>query len=173
MALDLPTDVNRREFVRSELADAAGTDSLVRRMVAHLPAGRWAEYRLRYRWRPVFEGVAMPDRLEPVHFFNGERSAVALPLDPESERAGLPVPSYLSFDDPRTNRSYEIALDEEEALTAFARVGADGRAVELLVGAPSAKPEAAAGGAALEVQVRSAAATVVLRRAKVDVFARR
>lgn len=158
-AMGMPPDVDRRELVTASLAEDAQLDSLVRPMMAHVPtAERWAAYRTRYRWRPAFEGVGAPQRLERVEFVNGERDALVLPLDATQERAGLPAPRFFIFGDPRSGARYRPSFDEDEITAAFARVGAGGRPVELVFAAPTP------GTSDPHVLVRSAADTVPLRK---------
>jgi hypothetical protein len=161
-AMGMPPDVDRRALVAESLAEAAELDTLVPRMMREVPVGRWAAYRTRYRWRPAFEGVEAPRRLERVAFLNGERDHLELPFGEAAARAGLPAPNALAFTDPRDGRTYDFTFDDEEVASAFARAGAGGLPVELVFAAP------AAGAAGLEVRVRNAAATVTLRRVTIE-----
>lgn len=134
------------------------------------PARRWAAYRTRYRWRAVFDGVGRPDVLDRVEFVNGERDAVRVPA-PEAAAdptdAPRPAPRFVLFTDPAAQRNHWVTLDDEEVAAAFARAGADGRAVDLVV-AP-----AAGGAPGVRIAVRSDAATVPLVKVQQESYAAR
>ena len=124
-------------------------------MMAHVRLGRWAAYRTRYLWRPVFEGLPAPARLERVEFVDGERDALVLPLGASDAR---PMPRFFIFGPPQTRERYRPQFDEEEITAAFARAGARGRPVELVFAAPAGE-----GTSDPRVLVRSAADTVALQ----------
>lgn len=162
--LEIPPNVDRARYVRDVLAEAAKGDPLVVCMQQHLPLGQWAAYRTRYRWRPAFEGLPTVEP-RPIKFVNGESVAEGVPLD-AAEQARMPVPSLLWLGDSAANHSYKVRFDPEEAVAAFARVGAGDAPVELVFAAPPAG--APAGGPPLGVSVRGASETIPLRRAKVE-----
>lgn len=159
--LGMPADVDRRTLVASSLAEAAASDPLVTQMTQRVPIGIWATYRTKYQWRPVFEGMPVPDRIERVRFFNGERDYMVLPLDAAAERTPRPVPVYVSFADKQGGRSNELTFDEQETLATFERLGAEGQPLELVFATTVRN-----GQAEFNVLVRSATQTVVLRKLK-------
>jgi hypothetical protein len=129
--MGFPNHVQRAQFVAESLADAATVDPLVRLMIEQTPIGAWALYRRLYNWRPVFEGMAVPDRLRRIRFFNGERDYVLLSQQGLSEPVARPVPSSISFVEPSTRWAYEITFEEQETISAFERLGTDGQPLEL------------------------------------------
>ena len=163
-AMQLPPDADRHEVVAGELADAGRADSLVPVMMQHVPIGRWAAYRTRYSWRPVFEGIGRPARLDRVEFVNGERDYILLPPDAPDTPAVRPVPRFVLLNDPSSGRTHWLTFDEEEIVAAFARVGAGATPVDLVF---AAGPNGTAG---VEVSVRTAAATVPLRKVTREVY---
>lgn len=154
-AMRLPPDADRHEFVTSSLVQEAKHDSLVRPMMQHVPVGRWAAYRTRYRWRPVFEGMPAPDRLSRLAFLNGELDVLVVDANGSNEMV-RPAPSFLSFSSMREGTSYRVRFDEEQIAAAFARLGAGGKPVELVFTRPTPDSE-------LHVAARSGTETVPLR----------
>lgn len=164
-AMGMPPDVDRRELVQASLAEDAELDPLVRPMMAQVPpAGRWAAYRTRYRWQPVFEGLGRPERMDGVEFVNGERDYILLPSDAADHLASRPVPRALVLADPRSRRNYWLTFDAEEITAAFAHAGAGGQPVDLVFAA------AAPGTSDPQVLVRSAAGSVPLRNVGREVY---
>ncbi len=156
-AFDAPDDLDRRAFVEADLADAAKRDPLVAVMRRHVPtAARWAAYRARYRWTPAFEGgLGAPEWLTRVQYLNGERENLEVRA---AGAAARPAPRAFGFTDPRARVLYSPQFDDEEVASAFARVGAGGRPVELVFAAP------APGAADPRVLVRGGGETVELRK---------
>lgn len=163
--MGVPTSVDRRQFIAGSIAEAAKSDPLVQPTKARIPFGIWAEYRTQYQWKPIFEGMTTPTRLERVHFFNGERDYMVLPLDATAEQGSRPVPSLIAFTDVAAKRSYRLTFDEQEVLSAFAKLGASGRDVELVF-ATSARE----GQSQFDVIVRSGTEIVVLKKLKAEFF---
>jgi hypothetical protein len=164
--MGMPVSVERREFIASSLAEAAESDPLVKPMMERVPFGVWAEHRKRYRWRPVFEGTAPPERINRVHFFNGERDYLVLPLDAAAAQMSRPVPSIISFVDRRAGRSYRMTFDGQEAVSTFERLGAGNQPVDLVFAARARDGLPAE----FEVLVRNATDTVPLRKVKRETF---
>ena len=155
-AMQMPAKVDRHQFVAATLAQEAEFDSLVRPMMAHVPVGRWAAYRTRYRWRPVFEGMPRPTNLDRVVFLNGERDVLV--LDPQGPNEVVrPVPGFLIVENTRDDLSYRVTFDSEEIAAAFARLGAGEAAVELVFSRTLRN-----GAPALDVAVRRGTESVPL-----------
>lgn len=163
-AMDAPPTVDRRGFVTSSLAEAAQSDPLVPIMMQHVPVGRWAAYRTRYHWRPAFEGIDRPERLDRVEFVNGERDYILLQPAGSGDVA-RPAPRFLIVDEARDKTSYRVSFDEQEITEAFAYLGAEGKPFELVFvkAARDGKPT-------LDVLVRDATETVPLRKAAVQAY---
>jgi hypothetical protein len=164
-AMGVSASADRRRFVAGSLAEAAESDSLVTPMTERIPFGLWAAYRHEYRWRPAFDGIAAPSRIDRLSFFNGERDYMVLPLDAAAERTPRPVPSLISFTDTRAGRSYRLIFDEQETLATFARLGAGDQPLELVFAATVRD-----GRSEFEVLVRSATETVALRKLKRETY---
>lgn len=164
-AMGLPSRVNRREWLEVGLSTAAKGDPLVPISPTSLRLDVWSAYRTRYPWRPVFEGLAAPERIGRIRFFNGERESLPLPLDPVSQTVPRPVPSYLHFVQKRADQRglrFELTFDEDETLSAFKRLSRSGETLELVFRQPKAEQ--------LTASLRNGDESVALTRAKIEVY---
>jgi hypothetical protein len=117
------------------LTHAEKTDPRVTKSMMQIPLGAWDTYRIRYPWQPVFEGMATPERIERIRYFNGERDYLSLPMNEQDKSAARPVPSYVMFimrKGREPGMMYEIDLEEEETLETFRKLSAEGKDLKLV-----------------------------------------
>jgi len=116
------------------LSKAATRDPLVPEMQKALPLGLWAAYRTRYLWQPAFEGMQRPEQIAAVHYLNGERDYLNLPLDADAQKAARAVPCRVEFAalEAGRMRAYEVTFDEAEMLAVFPRLGRGDTPLELV-----------------------------------------
>jgi hypothetical protein len=152
--------------VADELTDTGRNDPQVAVMRRALPLDRWGRYRARYAWRPAFEGLSAPDELSNVNYVNGERGPVPLRGAPAADERRA-VPGTISFDDPRSRINYRVKFDEDEIVTAFEKVGAEGPVTLVLRKAVTAGTPATR---ALEIVAQGGTAAVTLTRFTTKVF---
>ena len=159
--LRMPPETDRKRYLDVNIAHAINRDPLVKQMQAAIPFGLWAAYRTRYAWQPAFEGLASPSVVSRVHYVNGERDYLELPLDEAARKSRRPVPRLMEF--ANNENAYEIVFDEEEMLAVFPRLARGDAPLEVVI-SNSVRP-----GQTL-VLVRNARETVQLERAKLASF---
>ncbi len=88
-----------------------------------VPLTRWADFRARYDWQPLFTGMTLRDaRIQSIDYFNGERDYLYYPLKKEEAALNRAVPSkigiYWNNPDGR-NQKFYFTFDEAEILSVF------------------------------------------------------
>jgi hypothetical protein len=164
--LSMPLDVSRRETRETELAEELPRDPLIAQMMVSIPFDRWAAYRTRYQWQPRFENMGAPDYVSRILFLNGERDYMDIPLDEAARHARLPIPRYMQFAAMVDGEllSHQITFDEDEIMTAFSRLSAGDRPLELVFAY-----KVQDGASTFVVLLRSSQETVALTRARLEV----
>jgi hypothetical protein len=130
-------EIVRQEW-RSSVLAALPDNAITRQYKKAVPFGLWERWQKRYAWYPVFENLAVPNYLFPVHYFNGERIDIRFPqTEPPSD--GRATPSTLGYKYIETVRGapkscfLEAIFDQDETLQAFDRLSQDGKPFQLVI----------------------------------------
>ena len=106
---------NRKEYVNEIIGDEVKPEVLAAIRKNGIPFQQWANYRTPYQWVPTF-AVSHPPKEIGMNFFNGESAYYNFPYAVnEGEAKGY----------------YIIHFDEAEMLTAFAKLGANHKSLQL------------------------------------------
>jgi len=121
-------DESREEYIRLEIEDALKTPELIEALHKDgIPFGRWAAYRTRYYWQPLFTNLPLLDkRITNINYYNGEQDYINYPLEKAVAASTRAVPSHttLYWENPEgKDRHLEITFDETEIIDAFQTLG--------------------------------------------------
>src|SRR5690625_2780170 len=88
---------NRSEYVLSEVEDNVDPSVLRRIREEGIPFDRWANFRQRYHWKPVFMYGNEPASGVQIKYFNGEGERLFPPLESELVTQTRAIPMFMQF----------------------------------------------------------------------------
>lgn len=125
---------DRSKYVQLGVESAVDPAVLKRIREEGIPFDRWANFRQRYHWKPVFMYGNEPASGVQIKYFNGEGDRLFPPLESEVAAQTRAVPMFMQF----SYRSpegwaylYVIHFDEAEMMGAFSALGSNQEPLQL------------------------------------------
>ncbi len=131
-------DISRKGYISVVIKGSLKTPELIEALHKDgIPFGRWAAYRTRYHWQPLFTNIPLRDkRISAINYYNGEQDYINYPLEKEALASQRPIPNYIYFiwknpvKDAR-DRTIRLHFDEAEITSAFQTLGQGNRSLQM------------------------------------------
>jgi hypothetical protein len=164
-AIDYP-EAKRASFVKAEIEESVKPDTLADIRKNGIPFEQWAHYRTKYQWAPAFIGSGEPKDVGIV-YYNGEANKHIPIKDNNLNEGAKPIPKAFYFHSQilgQTKKSlYVINFDEEELLSAFAKLGSHQEQLRLEFSPTLPKPDT-------KIRLYNDKESIQLTKWKVDVW---
>jgi len=132
------TKVTREEYIKTVINGSLKTPERIAALHKDgIPFRRWAAYRTRYAWQPLFTNFALLDqRITIINYYNGEQDYINYPLEKAVAASTRAIPKFLRlyWENPEPegkDRSLSITFDEAEITQAFQTLSQGNRPLQL------------------------------------------
>ncbi len=137
---NLDPNYTREEFVRSTMQNSLKYQTPERLAALQkangvIPVERWAGYRVRYPWQPLFTGMAVRESEGiTIKSFNGEQTRIDYPVAEADMALTRVVPKSMGFiwmQNDTTGLFFSLKFDEAETFAAFKQLGSSQQPLQL------------------------------------------